>query len=753
MPLAPEHLSDLKASGLTDDTINACRYASVRPHDIKLPDVNSAYRITYFDLDGQPNSVERWKLFPPIVRPDGKQKYHQPKGTAPHLYFPPLCNWQEIASDPRSSLTITEGEKKAAALSQHGIPTIGIAGCWSHSQRDDTGERLMIPTVDQIIWKDRDVELIPDSDVWRPDKQQALSGFYALGMELVRRGATVRFVVLPEAGQGKVGLDDFLVKSGAQWKEFWPSLERITLDNPRLVKMANWWQGWREKRVLQHSLQQASHETMEVVDLAGHFEVSFPDHHTALSFQRLSENARGVSAELTITVGHLELLGDTDIGLKSDSSRDKLARSLSRSAIHIPWKRLLERACAAVLKRHRHGEPIIELEPRDSIHTPFVLNPIVYRGHQTLIFAPGGSYKSYLALYIALLAMAGQRQNGVAAIQTNVLYLDWELDQDTVGARLKALHVGHPELASCRPYYRRCTQPLHLDAAQLAAEVAQRHIGLVIVDSAALACGGDLHSPESAIKLQQTLRRIGCASIVLAHVSKSTVEGQDKSAYGTVFFRELARNVWELSRPEGCDRVVLSQTGTSCKNSFGPKQGPLGFALLFSHDQVKVSSFNPADENESGFEDKLPLRDRMQHLLSDKTPRSSKEIADELHAFESSVKSTLSTHRQLFTRSGSYHKGTWTLASSAQAPIQSLKSIVEPSIVDASLQSLNGNGSSQRNYVNSNGKPIVEGIVDDRCTPSLLKQGGYINTAPSTINDSTIKNLSHSQAEEIINLC
>src|SRR5689334_16527155 len=133
MSLAPEHLADLKASGLTDDTITACMFAAVRPQDIKLRGVDSAYRIPYFDFYGQPYAVERWKLFPPIVRPEGKQKYHQPKGTDPHLYFTPGINWQDLATDPQQPITFTEGEKKAAALSQHGIPTIAIAGCWSHS--------------------------------------------------------------------------------------------------------------------------------------------------------------------------------------------------------------------------------------------------------------------------------------------------------------------------------------------------------------------------------------------------------------------------------------------------------------------------------------------------------------------------------------------------------------------------------------------------------------------------------------------
>lgn len=744
--LDPAHLKDLKASGLDDATIEACGYESVRPHDIKLPGVVSAYRLPYWSLDGTRTDMERRKLFPPLKRSDGTQKYWQPPGSAPALYLPPGHPWGEIARDHQCVIRKTEGEKKAAALSQHGIPTIGIAGVWNWRHRLDNGERLVIPSVDQFVWKDRLVELIPDSDVWRKEKFEALCGFYALAQELVSRGADVRFMVLPEAGQGKVGVDDWLVEAGMQWQHYWPSLDRVTLDDARLTKAAKWWQGWREKQVLRQSLQVASQESMEINDLAGSFQVTFPTHQVSLNFQRLSENARGVSAEITVIAGHIELLGETDIGLKSDSSRDKLAKSLSRTADAIPWKRLLERACAEVLKRHRRGEPIVVLEPAESIHTPFILNPIVYRGHQTLIFAPGGSYKSYLSLYIALLAFAGLRQNGIGAVPTNVLYLDWELDAKTVGARLKALHTGHPELAGVYPYYRRCTQPLHLEAPQIAAEVARLGIGLIIVDSAALACGGDLNSPESAIKLQQALRRIGCASIVLAHVSKSTAEGQDRSTYGTVFFRELARNVWELSRPENSNRVLLSQTGSACKNSFGRKQEPLGFEFSFESDRVRITAFDPSEEEESGFEEKLPARQRIVRLLSDQVRRDPQEIAGALHLPASTIQSVLSRGRKegTFDRSGPHQGGKWGLQKSLQ-PIFATKSIA------SSLQSLQrSTGMSEPNdfTAKNNFAPINEGL----CNPSLLHQGGIYIPPTAKINDSKLKVPSHSEPEEVIDL-
>ena len=114
-------------------------------------------------------------------------------------YFPPLVDWQGLASDPTQPLLITEGEKKALAACQAGLSCLALAGVWNWRAKLDTGERLVLPGLDQIMRKGRTVELVPDSDVWRPDKERALAGFYALGRELQARGAHVVFVKLQEA--------------------------------------------------------------------------------------------------------------------------------------------------------------------------------------------------------------------------------------------------------------------------------------------------------------------------------------------------------------------------------------------------------------------------------------------------------------------------------------------------------------------------------------------------------------------------
>jgi len=199
MSLAPDHLADLRNSGLADETIKKAGICALPPNDITLRGVESAYQIPYFRVDGTPSHFSRYKLFPTITHEDGSiQKYHQPAGTDSQLYLSPLLDWQSVADDPLRLVIHTEGEKKALAACERGLVCIGVAGVWNWRQRLDRGERLVIPTLDLFRWDGRSVELCPDSDVWRPEKRQARQGFYALGRELQARGARVVLVKLPE---------------------------------------------------------------------------------------------------------------------------------------------------------------------------------------------------------------------------------------------------------------------------------------------------------------------------------------------------------------------------------------------------------------------------------------------------------------------------------------------------------------------------------------------------------------------------
>lgn len=375
-------------------------------------------------------------------------------------------------------------------------------------------------------------------------------------------------------------------------------------------------------------------------EAAGQYRIRSRFHRVDFIIDRLNEN-RGVHGELQVAADWKEdLLGVTDLSLKADSSREKIAKTLTAYEKDIPWKTLLEQVCSRVLAHYRNGDPIVRLQPSATSQVRYLAAPIIYEGHQSLIYAPGGSFKSYLALYVALLVSHGCSQSGISGVKGPVLYLDWELNEETVSGRLRALQLGHPELSAVTPFYRRCEAPLRQEAHRIAAEVARHNIKLLILDSCAMACGGELSSPEAAIGLQRALRQIGCASLLLAHVAKNVPEGQQATAYGTVFFRELARNVWELSKAsdDAPAQLILTQQ----KNNFGPKHDPLGFAVQFEGEAVRISPSRVEDHPE--LTDKLPAPARIRNLLEDGIARTPKQIAEELGLPISTAQRTLSRH-------------------------------------------------------------------------------------------------------------
>ena len=194
-----DHLADLRASGLTDETIRSAGVYSIAPRDIALffnarrgvpQEIRTALCFPY-----QCGEFARIKLFPAL----GKMKYAQPPGTGARLYMP-----FEIDDHP---LIVTEGEKKTLAARQAGFNAVGVGGVWNWVSRGEP-----IADLNLIKWDGREATIIPDSDVFQ--RTDLLRAIYALGRELQAQGANILVAQIPQQDEAKVGLDDFLLSGG-----------------------------------------------------------------------------------------------------------------------------------------------------------------------------------------------------------------------------------------------------------------------------------------------------------------------------------------------------------------------------------------------------------------------------------------------------------------------------------------------------------------------------------------------------------
>lgn len=215
------------------------RVSSVEGASVVGRKINGDYEGLVFPYrqPGNPNPVaERLRLDqPPMEWRDGKQRpayrYVSAPGSRNRLYFAPNIS-VELLGDPTMPLVIVEGEKKALAVHRAAYENladsvervrhlaIGLAGvqAWrgqigivSKAKGERVPEKAPIPDLDLLVWKERLVTILFDSNVY--SNRQVFYARLDLAKELQRRGANVSLADLPEE-PGINGIDDFLARYG-----------------------------------------------------------------------------------------------------------------------------------------------------------------------------------------------------------------------------------------------------------------------------------------------------------------------------------------------------------------------------------------------------------------------------------------------------------------------------------------------------------------------------------------------------------
>jgi hypothetical protein len=219
-------LEDLARSGLDKGDYKKLRLEplSRSQTDEYVGEDRSSYKIPYFDLEGRVISYARVRFLESAKRKkfnssgkfksgNGSFRYSQPFNSTPHVYFPPYFNWKKIAVDVSQKILITEGEKKAAAACKMGIPCIALGGVYGFKSAKRNWE--MIPELQLIDWKKRQVEICYDADVMlKAEVRQALG---ALSFTLSQQYGpeSIDFIFLDaEVAGAKTGLDDYLIEKG-----------------------------------------------------------------------------------------------------------------------------------------------------------------------------------------------------------------------------------------------------------------------------------------------------------------------------------------------------------------------------------------------------------------------------------------------------------------------------------------------------------------------------------------------------------
>jgi hypothetical protein len=164
--------------------------------------------VPLWTVDGKQEGYQYRPDYPRFSQKGRPIKYENPTGSSVRLDCPPRC--QKILGDPGTPLWITEGSKKADALASRNACAISLTGVWGFKGKNELGGVVLLADWDRIALKGRTVYLAFDSDV--ATKAPVKHALERLNEHLRRRGAKVWIVNLPQEGDTKTGIDDYLLK-------------------------------------------------------------------------------------------------------------------------------------------------------------------------------------------------------------------------------------------------------------------------------------------------------------------------------------------------------------------------------------------------------------------------------------------------------------------------------------------------------------------------------------------------------------
>lgn len=310
---------------------------------------------------------------------------------------------------------------------------------------------------------------------------------------------------------------------------------------------------------------------------------------------RLHQHKDGrVTAEvlLQLTEGANRHLAQRSLNLQSDRALKDLRLTLEALYDTGNWQTLIEQLAVRSIERFRQGEPAVDIMT-DLDQAPasvsYLLHPLILANRPTMLFGQGGSGKTLVAaltLVVAFLPWAdnpfGWQTNGK---QNNVLVLDWENEAED-WRRLTGYLCRGLGLANVAFRHRRCVQPCAEDIDAIQRETQENNISLVIIDSVGEAAGGgegNLSENQAALQLFRSLRSVANVSPLLVHHTSKAADNT-KTPYGSVYFWNMCRSVWEVrgSQEPGSNRLDVGLFHR--KANFSRLFSPLSLSFEFEPD-------------------------------------------------------------------------------------------------------------------------------------------------------------------------
>ena len=342
------------------------------------------------------------------------------------------------------------------------------------------------------------------------------------------------------------------------------------------------------------------------------YELTWPNLHISCHVENVRGERYREFGELNfessrpISTGHLR---QQDIQLTSGSGKDGVASYLKKCDPEVNWASIVEATCVHVVKQFRAGIPAIQItEEVGGIDSKpiYIVDPLIQEGNVSMIYGEGSSGKSYLALWIAVLADAGISAGGFKVEPSRVLYLDWETEQNEIGNRVRKVRKGLGLSGDSGIWYKRMSQNLASSIQSVQKIADEKGISLLIIDSVAPAAGGEPESAEVSNRFFEALRGMGITAFLIHHTNR------ENKMFGSIYWYNRTRIMFEVKKDQQSDsnHIVFGLFHRKANNN--AIMSNMGFKLTFYEDMV---TFDREDVRDTPLAKHLSLPVRVQALL------------------------------------------------------------------------------------------------------------------------------------------
>ena len=323
-------------------------------------------------------------------------------------------------------------------------------------------------------------------------------------------------------------------------------------------------------------------------------------------------------------------------------ARSSSLRSYARRNGKIDFLTQLEEVCQRTTAAERKGRPGVLLRtvppavPDDLYSVDGWKFP---KRHLTILFGPGGTMKSYLALWaLGTLAFSGVR----------VGFVDWELAAEDHSLRERLLFgLRRPDI-----HYLRAERPLVHELSRIQHWKAEHDLEYLGLDSVAYGTAGKPEDAEQAMAYNRAYRSLDVGGLAIAHVRKDGTNptDADKFPFGSVFWNNSARCTWFVKEAEGIANDATTKTiGLfNRKMNLSGRLPAVGFAINFDPDRTVLSRVDVRDVQDLA--ESLPLWQRIREAVR-LGPQTIAAIANELnHPNVESIDRIVRRQKGVFTK-------------------------------------------------------------------------------------------------------